>query len=122
MDRDRSGEINATELQSALSNGTWKPFNPETVRLFVSDNDLSHHTHTNRCIVFVCDDQIGMFDRDQTGSINYEEFTHLWKYVTDWLNWYDVCPADPLSITDLSGCTVSAVLIGTIRETSILAS
>jgi hypothetical protein len=31
VDTDRSGSINATELQGALSNGTWKPFNPETV-------------------------------------------------------------------------------------------
>ena len=36
VDRDGSGAINATELQAALSNGTWKPFNPETVRIFVS--------------------------------------------------------------------------------------
>jgi hypothetical protein len=36
VDKDRSGAINAVELQSALSNGTWTPFNPETVR-FVSD-------------------------------------------------------------------------------------
>lgn len=35
MDRDRSGYINADELQSALSNGTWSPFNPETVRLMI---------------------------------------------------------------------------------------
>jgi len=35
VDKDRSGAINAVELQSALSNGTWTPFNPETVR-FVS--------------------------------------------------------------------------------------
>lgn len=32
--------------------------------------------------------QIGMFDRDQTGTISFDEFKHLWKYVTDWLNWY----------------------------------
>lgn len=31
VDRDNSGQISSTELQSALSNGTWKPFNPETV-------------------------------------------------------------------------------------------
>lgn len=49
VDRDRSGQINATELQSALSNGTWKPFNPETVRLM-----------------------IGMFDRDNSGTVNFE--------------------------------------------------
>lgn len=41
--------------------GTWTAFNPETVRLM-----------------------IGMFDRDRTGTINFQEFGALWKYVTDW--------------------------------------
>lgn len=63
VDRDRSGSITANELQSALSNGTWQPFNPETVRMM-----------------------IGMFDRDHSGTINFEEFKALWKYITDWLN------------------------------------
>ena len=27
-----------------------------------------------------------MFDRDQSGSINFQEFSSLWKYVTDWQN------------------------------------
>lgn len=35
VDRDRSGTITAEELQQALSNGTWTPFNPETVRLMI---------------------------------------------------------------------------------------
>lgn len=35
VDRDRSGYISADELQAALSNGTWSPFNPETVRLMI---------------------------------------------------------------------------------------
>jgi len=60
VDRDRSGKITVTELQTALSNGTWSPFNPETVRLM-----------------------IGMFNRDSDGAINFEEFVQLWKYVTD---------------------------------------
>ncbi|KAK9736173.1 EF-hand domain pair [Popillia japonica] len=63
VDRDRSGYINADELQSALSNGTWSPFNPETVRLM-----------------------IGMFDRQNKGQVNFEDFGALWKYVTDWQN------------------------------------
>ncbi|XP_015792150.1 programmed cell death protein 6 [Tetranychus urticae] len=63
VDRDGSGAINANELQSALSNGTWSAFNGETVRLM-----------------------IGMFDKDRNGSINYQEFVHLWDYVTRWLN------------------------------------
>ncbi|CAG0894107.1 unnamed protein product [Cyprideis torosa] len=61
VDKDNSGAISANELQAALSNGTWTPFNPETVRLM-----------------------IGMFDRKNCGTINFEEFGALWKYVTDW--------------------------------------
>ncbi|XP_044254426.1 programmed cell death protein 6 isoform X2 [Tribolium madens] len=63
VDRDRSGYINAEELQAALSNGTWSPFNPETVRLM-----------------------IGMFDRGNRGQVSFEDFGALWKYVTDWQN------------------------------------
>jgi len=61
VDKDRSGQITTSELGQALSNGTWTPFNPETVRLM-----------------------IGMFDRDNSGAINFQEFQSLWKYVTDW--------------------------------------
>jgi len=63
VDADRSGQISSNELQGALSNGTWKPFNPETVRLM-----------------------IGMFDTDKSGTVNFNEFCQLWRYVTDWLN------------------------------------
>ncbi|CAJ0955571.1 unnamed protein product, partial [Mesorhabditis belari] len=35
VDRDRSGQISSDELQRALSNGTWNPFNPETCRLMI---------------------------------------------------------------------------------------
>ncbi|ELU02035.1 hypothetical protein CAPTEDRAFT_148620 [Capitella teleta] len=63
VDKDRSGQISTQELGQALSNGTWNPFNPETVRLM-----------------------IGMFDRDSSGTINFQEFSSLWKYVTDWQN------------------------------------
>lgn len=63
VDRDGSGAITAEELQQALSNGTWTPFNPETVRLM-----------------------IGMFDKEQTGTVKFNEFGALWKYVTDWDN------------------------------------
>ena len=79
VDKDHSGAISSDELQTALSNGetwmviivmvlstwyatgSWTAFNPETVRLM-----------------------IGMFDRDRTGTINFQEFGSLWKYVQDW--------------------------------------
>ncbi|KAG5881118.1 hypothetical protein JTB14_032295 [Gonioctena quinquepunctata] len=63
VDRDSSGFINTDELGAALSNGTWSPFNPETVRLM-----------------------IGMFDRHNRGQVSFEDFASLWKYVTDWQN------------------------------------
>ena len=28
----------------------------------------------------------GMFDRDHSGAINFQEFASLWKYITDWQN------------------------------------
>ncbi|XP_050543987.1 programmed cell death protein 6-like [Daktulosphaira vitifoliae] len=63
LDKDRSGSINSNELQLALSNGTWSPFNPETIRLMMS-----------------------MFDKSGKGTINFDDFGALWKYVTDWQN------------------------------------
>ncbi|BES94682.1 unnamed protein product [Nesidiocoris tenuis] len=61
VDKDRSGYISADELQLALSNGTWTPFNPETVRLL-----------------------IGMFDKENRGTVSFNDFGALWKYVCDW--------------------------------------
>ncbi|EDV52841.2 programmed cell death protein 6 [Drosophila erecta] len=63
VDKDRSGHISADELQVALSNGTWSAFNPETIRLM-----------------------IGMFDRENRGTVSFQDFGALWKYVTDWQN------------------------------------
>lgn len=61
VDKDRSNAINAVELQACLSNGTWEPFNAETVRLMVA-----------------------MFDKSQRGQLGFEEFKQLWKYIEDW--------------------------------------
>ncbi|KAL5243700.1 hypothetical protein ACI65C_011110 [Semiaphis heraclei] len=63
LDKDHSGTITAIELQSALSNGTWTPFNPETVRLMLN-----------------------MFDKSNKGTISFEDFGALWKYIVDWQN------------------------------------
>lgn len=62
VDKDRSGRVDANELQQCLSNGTWKPFNPDTVRMMIN-----------------------MFDRSGTGTVSFDEFVSLWKYINDWL-------------------------------------
>lgn len=62
VDRDRSGFISAKELQAALVNANGKNFSETACRLM-----------------------IGMFDRDQSGTINAEEFGKLYGYVMEWL-------------------------------------
>ncbi|KAH7970558.1 hypothetical protein HPB49_010415 [Dermacentor silvarum] len=62
VDKDRSGRVDGVELQQCLSNGSWKPFNPETVRMMIN-----------------------IFDRSRTGTVSFDEFVSLWKYINDWL-------------------------------------
>ncbi|XP_048761103.1 programmed cell death protein 6-like isoform X2 [Ostrea edulis] len=66
VDQDRSGQITANELQYALMNGNWSPFNSETCRLM-----------------------IGMFDRNKDGTIDAQEFAALWKYIQDWKSCFE---------------------------------
>ncbi|KAI9298979.1 EF-hand [Neoconidiobolus thromboides FSU 785] len=61
VDTDKSGQLTAEELQKALINGDWSPFNIETVRLMVN-----------------------MFDQDQSGTIGFNEFQGLWQYIEQW--------------------------------------
>jgi len=61
VDADRSGAINAKELERALINGDWTPFDLDTVKLLIT-----------------------MFDTDRSGTIGFAEFSGLWKYIEDW--------------------------------------
>jgi len=61
VDTDRSGHISVSELQKALINGDWTPFDLDTVKLLMS-----------------------IFDTDRSGTIGFNEFSGLWKYIKDW--------------------------------------
>ncbi|KAF9443888.1 EF-hand [Macrolepiota fuliginosa MF-IS2] len=63
VDTDRSGHITAQELERALINGDWTPFDLDTVKLLMS-----------------------IFDADRSGTIGFNEFSGLWKYIKDWQN------------------------------------
>ncbi|ORY94961.1 hypothetical protein BCR43DRAFT_494886 [Syncephalastrum racemosum] len=71
VDTDRSGYLTADELQRALINGDWTPFNMETVRMMVN-----------------------MFDTDNTGTIDFNEFSGLWRYIEDWQRCFRTFDAD----------------------------
>ena len=89
VDKDKSGSISAQELQAALSNGTWAPFNPETCRMMVgmwthySMVFFSFRTQYNQMSKKWLP-MPGMFDRQNRGTITFQDFGALWKYVTDW--------------------------------------
>jgi len=63
VDTDRSGHISVTELQRALKNGNWSEFDLDTVKLLMS-----------------------IFDTDRSGTIGFNEFAGVWKYIKDWQN------------------------------------
>ncbi|CAK5281992.1 unnamed protein product [Mycena citricolor] len=81
VDADRSGAITAPELERALINGDWTPFDLDTVKLLMT-----------------------IFDTDRSGTIGFNEvcvevlrelrppadtraqFAGLWKYIKDWQN------------------------------------
>ncbi|KAI7864286.1 hypothetical protein BDF14DRAFT_1836318 [Spinellus fusiger] len=71
VDTDNSGQLTVEELQRALVNGDWSPFNIETVRMMVN-----------------------MFDSDNTGTIDFEEFKGLWKYIEDWKRCFQTFDVD----------------------------
>ncbi|KAL0116036.1 hypothetical protein PUN28_011116 [Cardiocondyla obscurior] len=62
VDRDGSGRITATELQSALANGQGGTFSDTACKLM-----------------------IGMFDKEKNGTINITEFQALFNYINSWL-------------------------------------
>ncbi|KIY66100.1 EF-hand [Cylindrobasidium torrendii FP15055 ss-10] len=71
VDVDGSGSISVTELQRALVNGDWTQFDLDTVKMLMN-----------------------IFDVDKSGTISYNEFAGLWKYIQDWQNVFRHFDAD----------------------------
>merc|ERR1711963_66826 len=61
VDSDRSGQIEAKELQKALVNGNWSNFSEEACRMMID-----------------------MYDKDKTGTINISEFQQLFGSMNQW--------------------------------------
>ena len=71
VDQDRSGQIDANELQKALVNGNWSHFSEEACRMMVD-----------------------MFDRDRSGQINVQEFSSLFAYINQWKSLFESIDRD----------------------------
>ncbi|KAI8808156.1 hypothetical protein BJ742DRAFT_709943 [Cladochytrium replicatum] len=71
VDVNNDHRITATELQKALLNGNWSEFQPSTVKLLLNT-----------------------FDRDRNGSLTYEEFEALWRYLKEWQKVFDKFDVD----------------------------
>ena len=71
VDIDRSGYIDRMELQRALSQGGYHQFQMRTAELLIR-----------------------MFDQNKTGNINFQEFSALWGYLTQWKQSFDQFDAD----------------------------
>jgi len=61
VDTDQSGHITPNELQTALLNSNGTRFDLDTVKMLMK-----------------------IFDTDHNGKIGFQEFTGLWKYISDW--------------------------------------
>jgi len=77
VDTDRSRAITATELKTALTNGDWTPFDLDTVKLLMS-----------------------LFDTDRSGTIGFNEFAGVWKYIQDWQNIFKTFDRDRSGFID----------------------
>jgi len=66
VDTDRSGRINSRELQAALRNANYSSFSETVCRLMINK-----------------------YDRDNSGTIDMNEFASLWKNIGDWKACFD---------------------------------
>ncbi|KAI8873357.1 EF-hand [Ramicandelaber brevisporus] len=87
VDQDRSGRINSTELQAALMNGDWTRFSMSTIELLIN-----------------------MFDRDQSGTLEFNEFVGVWNYIEQWK------PIFFAADKDRSGSIDKGELMGALRQ------
>ena len=97
VDTDNSGSLTVDELQRALVNGDWSPFNIETVRNIVNMFDTSKlqvQVFWGKVNVMCGFLTLAFFLSDNTGTIDFNEFAGLWKYIEDWKQCFQTFDVD----------------------------
>ena len=78
VDANKSGTITPEELQAALVNGNGTEFNMTTINMMIGE--------TRSKQILTISFLQGMFDRDKSGEITFDEFGSLYRYIVDWQN------------------------------------
>ena len=86
VDKRGTGYLTEKELSDALVNGDYTKFDPQTVRMMIR-----------------------MFDSDENGAINFEEFAGLWGFLAAWralFDRFDVDGSGGISLDEYSDALV----------------
>jgi len=89
VDQDRSGQIDAKELQRALVNGNWSNFSEEACRIMID-----------------------MFDANGSGTIDVGEFNQLFEYINTWKGVYESHDRDRSGKIDIDEFTQALAQMG----------
>ena len=87
--KSQSGSLSEAELSSALVNGDYTAFDPHTIRVMMQ-----------------------MFDTSGRGSINYEEFVALWRFLAAWRELFERFDEDRSGRISLQEFSKSLVAFG----------
>jgi peflin len=87
--KSKSGALTESELGSALVNGDYSAFDANTVKMMVR-----------------------MFDRDSDGSIVFDEFVSLWRFLASWRELFDRFDEDRSGRISLSEFEKALVAFG----------
>nr|VZI52912.1 unnamed protein product [Spirometra erinaceieuropaei] len=79
IDKDGNGTLSDTEIQQALSNGTWDPFSILTVKAMID-----------------------LFSGARADYLNFEEFTHLWTFIQNWQKFFTAYDKDKSGYIDFN--------------------
>lgn len=119
VDTDRSGNISAPELQQALVNGDWSRKPPFPALSTLSQGlfaafDLVRRsviatTRTHACAQDTVKLLMTIFDTDRSGTVTFNEFVGLWKYIQEWQGCVlsAICPACPGADTSKASSATS---------------
>ncbi len=104
IDKDGSGMLSAEEIQRALSNGTWTPFNIMTVQAMIGMFSASGRQATQ-----------DLYSSNRSMELNFEEFVRLWAFIENWQKFFKAVDRDNSGCIDSGELQTAITQSGTIK-------